>query len=70
MFLVSNIEGGVMNVISKLLCQIACFTVIASSTAFVGCGADEGSKMIQPEMSAEEIQAKADSKSDEVVDPT
>ncbi|MCM2375105.1 hypothetical protein [Aporhodopirellula aestuarii] len=57
----------------KKLTKFGCMALLAicvTPLTFAGCGGSDGSKVIEPEMSAEEIQAKADSKADEVVDPT
>ncbi|SMP75888.1 hypothetical protein SAMN06265222_12038 [Neorhodopirellula lusitana] len=57
----------------KRLTTFGCLALLAicvTPMTIVGCGAGNDSQMISPEMSADEIQAKADSKADEVVDPT
>lgn len=57
----------------KRYMKFSCLALLAVSlltVSMVGCGSGSGSKVIEPEMTAEEIQAKADAKSDEDVDPT
>ncbi len=58
----------------KKLSALGCLLLVSiclTPTTIVGCGADNGSKVVKPDMSAEEIQAKADSKADaDEIDPT
>ncbi|MBB3208157.1 hypothetical protein FHS27_003984 [Rhodopirellula rubra] len=58
----------------KKLSALGCLLLLSiclTPMAIVGCGADSGSKVVKPDMSAEEIQAKADAKADaDEVDPT